>query len=294
MMLTTTRAIMCRNGLEQMRRDADDAAGLVPEAGSSADTEYPMRVFLGGVASLFLGDIDAAEERFTDATELTEGTLRTPLLSAVLAYRAMIAVGRGEWNDAEALVAQALAVTRSGRTESHGTSIAVFTMAARLAQHRGEVRLAKAHLGEAQRIRPLLSHAVPWFAVSALLEMAEVSIGLGDANGARLLIRDAEAVLRRRPRLGTLVDRGEELRRRAGALRAATTSSSTLTSAELRILPLLLTHLTVAGIADRLFLSRHTVKAQVWSMYRKLGVHSRDAAVAPGPGARSARDLSVG
>ena len=62
-------------------------------------------------------------------------------------------------------------------------------------------------------------------------------------------------------------------------MEAAGSQSSTLTSAELRILPLLLTHLTLAGIADRLFLSRHTVKAQVWSMYRKLEVHTRSAAV---------------
>jgi LuxR family maltose regulon positive regulatory protein len=48
----------------------------------------------------------------------------------------------------------------------------------------------------------------------------------------------------------------------------------------LRVLPLLSTHLTLAGIADRLFLSRHTVKSQVWSMYRKLEVHTRGDAVA--------------
>jgi LuxR family maltose regulon positive regulatory protein len=54
-----------------------------------------------------------------------------------------------------------------------------------------------------------------------------------------------------------------------------------------RILPLLLTHLTLAGIADRLFLSRHTVKAQVWSIYRKLDVHTRADAVA------RARELNV-
>jgi LuxR family maltose regulon positive regulatory protein len=35
----------------------------------------------------------------------------------------------------------------------------------------------------------------------------------------------------------------------------------------------------VAGIADRLFLSRHTVKSQLWSLYRKLGVHTRSEAV---------------
>jgi LuxR family maltose regulon positive regulatory protein len=59
-----------------------------------------------------------------------------------------------------------------------------------------------------------------------------------------------------------------------------TGDSSTLTAAELRLLPLLLTHLTLADIADRLFISRHTVKSQVWSMYRKLGAHTRSEAIA--------------
>ena len=55
--------------------------------------------------------------------------------------------------------------------------------------------------------------------------------------------------------------------------------TTTLTSAELRVLPLLLTHLTLSDIAGRLFLSRHTVKSQVWSMYQKLDVHTRGGAV---------------
>jgi LuxR family maltose regulon positive regulatory protein len=148
-----------------------------------------------------------------------------------------------------------------------------------VAWQRRDLPLARARLGEAQRLRPLLTHAIPWYAVGALLEMAEVSIGLGDASGARQFIRDAEAVLRRRPDLGTLGKRTDELRGRLGTLRAAGADSATLTSAELRLLPLLVTHLTLAGIADRLCLSRHTVKAQVWSMYRKLGVHTRGDAV---------------
>jgi LuxR family maltose regulon positive regulatory protein len=156
----------------------------------------------------------------------------------------------------------------------------VFAVAARLALHRRHLTLARAHLAEAQRLRPLLSHATPWYAVGALLEMAEVAIGLGDPGGARQFLRDAESVLRRRPDVGALSRRTAELRDRLGALRAAGANNSTLTSAELRILPLLMTHLTLAGIADRLFVSRHTVKAQVWSMYRKLDVHTRGDAVA--------------
>jgi LuxR family maltose regulon positive regulatory protein len=42
---------------------------------------------------------------------------------------------------------------------------------------------------------------------------------------------------------------------------------------------LLPTHLSVAEIADRLFVSRNTVKSQVISIYRKLGTSSRSGAV---------------
>jgi LuxR family maltose regulon positive regulatory protein len=62
-------------------------------------------------------------------------------------------------------------------------------------------------------------------------------------------------------------------------MEAIGSEGATLTAAELRILPLLLTHLSLASIADRLFLSRHTVKSQVWSMYQKLEVHTRSDAV---------------
>ena len=49
------------------------------------------------------------------------------------------------------------------------------------------------------------------------------------------------------------------------------------------MLPYLQTHLTASGIAERLFVSSHTVKAEVKSIYRKLGVSSRHDAVRCGP-----------
>ena len=60
---------------------------------------------------------------------------------------------------------------------------------------------------------------------------------------------------------------------------AAPVGTSSLTTAELRLLPLLPTHLSFAEIAEQLYVSRHTVKSQVTSVYRKLGVSSRSAAV---------------
>jgi LuxR family maltose regulon positive regulatory protein len=54
---------------------------------------------------------------------------------------------------------------------------------------------------------------------------------------------------------------------------------STLTTAELRLLPLLATHLHFSEIGQRLSNSKHTVKTQAVSIYRKLGVSSRSEAV---------------
>jgi DNA-binding CsgD family transcriptional regulator/alkylhydroperoxidase/carboxymuconolactone decarboxylase family protein YurZ len=55
--------------------------------------------------------------------------------------------------------------------------------------------------------------------------------------------------------------------------------ASSVTTAELRLLPMLATHLSGPEIAAELFLSPHTVKSQQVSLYRKLGVSSRGQAV---------------
>ena len=57
------------------------------------------------------------------------------------------------------------------------------------------------------------------------------------------------------------------------------TRKNELTPAELRLLPYLQTHLTIGEIGERLFVSRNTVSSQVTSIYRKLGVSSRNDAV---------------
>jgi len=56
--------------------------------------------------------------------------------------------------------------------------------------------------------------------------------------------------------------------------------TSGLTRAELRLLPLLSTHLSFREIGERLFVSRNTIKTQAISVYRKLGVSSRSDAIA--------------
>ena len=53
-----------------------------------------------------------------------------------------------------------------------------------------------------------------------------------------------------------------------------------LTSAELRVLQFLPSHLTLQQIGEHLFVSQSTVKTHVLSIYRKFGVGSRAEAVA--------------
>jgi LuxR family maltose regulon positive regulatory protein len=55
---------------------------------------------------------------------------------------------------------------------------------------------------------------------------------------------------------------------------------SALTAAELRLLPLLSTHLSFAQIAAELFVSPNTAKTHAVSIYRKLDAGTRGQAVA--------------
>jgi LuxR family transcriptional regulator, maltose regulon positive regulatory protein len=62
-------------------------------------------------------------------------------------------------------------------------------------------------------------------------------------------------------------------------LRPRVRAPSSLTTAELRILPMLATHLSFPEIGAELFLSPNTVESQAMSVYRKLGASSRSQAV---------------
>jgi LuxR family maltose regulon positive regulatory protein len=97
---------------------------------------------------------------------------------------------------------------------------------------------------------------------------------------ARHLFREIDDILLRRPALGVLAD---EVARSRGILTQSTEAGLAggppLTSAELRLLPYLQTHLTFREIGQRLFVSRNTISSEVSSIYRKLNVSSRSEAV---------------
>ena len=77
------------------------------------------------------------------------------------------------------------------------------------------------------------------------------------------------------PRLLVREERALEAARGGGVV-----LSEPLTAAELKVLELLPTHLSLALIGETLHISRNTVKAHVRSIYTKLDVSERASAVA--------------
>jgi LuxR family maltose regulon positive regulatory protein len=121
---------------------------------------------------------------------------------------------------------------------------------------------------------------LPFIAVGARLQLAKVHMTRGDRSTAGHLLREIDDILLHRPHLGTLIGQVSELRGLLTSnMRGGAAERPPLTPAELRLLPYLQTHLTTAEIGERLFVSRHTVKSQVASIYRKLSASSRNGAV---------------
>ena len=270
------RTFLCRRGVEQMRADADEAVRRF--AAESFVTPAP--AFLQGIARILCGDLDGGDEALEDGVSLGEEVGAHEDVALALCERSLVAIASSDWGRAEALAERAGTVLRrAGIEESYATPL-VSAVQARTAMHRGDVRAARRELVSAQRLRHLLTYALPYFAVQARLELARVHFAVADLAGAKTLMREVDELLRHRPDLGNLA--GE-----AGALRvllanehdSSAPGASALTGAELRLLPMLATHLSFPEIAEELFLSRNTIKSEAISIYRKLGASSRSQAV---------------
>jgi LuxR family transcriptional regulator, maltose regulon positive regulatory protein len=269
------RAKLCRHGVAQMRADAELALTLL--AGGSL-WRAPAQLLLG-ISHLLAGDLGVADRVLAAAVEVAEDTGATLAVTVALAERAILAIGRQHWQDAETLVEQARSVVIRAHLEDCPTSIVVYAAAARVAIHHGDRGQADQDLARAQQLRPLATHALPYYAVQARLELTRAYLALSDLVAARTVIREVDDLLRWRPDLGTLPHQASQLRSQLDHLRGDAIGMSPLTTAELRLMPLLATYHSFREIGQRLHLSQHTVKTQALSIYRKLGVSSRGQAV---------------
>jgi LuxR family maltose regulon positive regulatory protein len=275
-------AALCRDGAERMRSDAETALALLPAGSRWRPTAH----LLLGISHLLAGDPDAADRFLADAAELGESA-GADTATVALAERALVAISRGAWQEAETLAEQARSTSRGVWLEQHLTSVLLHAVSARLAIHRGEIPSAREQLARAERLRPQLSHVLPHYAVQAQLELARGHRALTDAAAARAVLWDADDVLRRRPDLGVLGRQADELRTQLDTICGHAIGAASLTAAEVRLFGLLGSHHSFREIGGQLDLSQHTVKSQAMSIYRKLGVSSRSQAIQRG------RDLGL-
>jgi LuxR family maltose regulon positive regulatory protein len=274
--LALLRAMLCRAGPDQMRADAELAAATMA-AGSFWRTASILYL---GLAHLMAGDPDKADVLFEDAA--AEGHAAGGAIGAcvALAERSLLAMANGAWDLAERHLGEARTVARAAKAEDYPPTTIMYAAAARMALHQADPSRAHAELTRAQRLRPALTYALPYLAVQSRIELARCHLALFDIAAARTLLREVEEILVRRPDLGVFAMQAGDLRTELSHVRvSAVPAASALTGAELRLLPMLSTHLSFPEIAEEMFLSPHTIKSEATSIYRKLGVSSRSHAV---------------
>ncbi len=269
-------AAMCRHGVDRMRIDAERALELSP----SWSLQRPVASNMLGIALLLAGDSEQADQVFSDNSQAAKELDMPSNASVALAQRSLLAAADGDLDTAEKLAQDAERCMLERRFEAYLPSATTFAALGRVALHRGELQQAQTHLAGADRLRPLLTYFMPFNGVQVRLELVRARIALGDAAGAMILQREIDQLVRRVPDLGVLVGQAGELRDRVNAMHALTGDwTPLLTEAELQVLPLLTTHLTIAEIAERRYVSRATIKTQAVSIYRKLEVTKRSEAI---------------
>ena len=273
--LAYMRANMGRDGISAMRRDARTAW-----EGLSAASPYRMAMlFTEGLSYLLDGDLAQAEPILVDALDLATEAGILPFVGMVLAEQCGVAAGRHDWPQVTTLAQRAVTIVDDGQLGDYWTSALVYAWAARAALHEGNISQGRSYLSRAARLRALLTYALPVVSVQALLEMARSYFTLTDPAGAAAVLAQAHDILQHRPGLGNLPQQAAELQSKLATIKAGAVGPSALTAAELRLLPLLPTHLPVSEIAAELYLSPHTIKSRMKSIYRKLDATTRSQVV---------------
>ena len=269
--LANLRTAIAPDGIPQMLRDAE----LVYASEKQAGTRWLLSGCRAmGVAYVLLG---RPQEAITVLREALALSSHQPELSATrvfsLSYLAFAATEIGNRRDAQRWAVEATWLVTDQHLHNTTYGATAYTAGALAHQQRGDHPEAARELENVRRLRPLLQGA-RWLNADLALRCADISLDLGDLAGALEFAQVAGDALQGYPDAGTLPARLQRLEER---IRRG--QDYGLTPAELRLVAFLPTHLSLQEIADRLHLSRYTVKTQVASIYDKLGVPGRSEAV---------------
>jgi LuxR family transcriptional regulator, maltose regulon positive regulatory protein len=269
------RAAVCRDGLGPMADDAARAYALAPD-------ESPWRApacLLAGVAAHLPGD--AREQA---RSQLQEGARRAGVAAPAvqvlcLAQLALLAIDNGDWDAAEADAARARAqVERLGLDDAPICALAL-AVSARIRAQRGRAEQAQADRRAALRMLPRLAGFSPWYTAELGVVLAGTALRLGDVAAARTHLEDASRLAYELPEAIALTDWIGAVLGDMETLAESVVLPASLTTAELRVLQLLPTHLSFREMAAGLHVSANTVKTHAHAVYRKLDASSRSEAV---------------
>jgi LuxR family maltose regulon positive regulatory protein len=274
--IALARAALCEDGAAAMLAGTERALDVLP--GTDGWRSYGL--LLQGVACHLLGEDERAAAILSGAVVAARRLDEHDTKVIALGECSLLAAARGSWADADAYLLRALAWAEEHGLEHHAGFALALALAARTHLRNGLWDDAQTSIAKVQRLLPTLTGALPWLAAQVRLELTAAFVMLRDAPSAHALLAQVDEILARRPDLRRL----QQQRNRVAADVAAIPSGDDgqtvrLSRAELRLLPLLGTHLSFREIGAHLFLSRHTVKTQAISAYRKLGASSRREAV---------------
>ncbi len=268
------RAVVCRDGIERMAEDAARAYALAPD-------DSPWRApacLLAGVAAHLTGDRARALGRLQEGARRA-GVAAPAVQVLCLAQLALLAIDDGDWDKAEALAARARAqVERVGLADAPICALAL-AVSARVRAQRGRADQAQADRREALRMLRRLDEFSPWYTAELGVVLAGTALRLGDVAAARALVQDASRLARELPEATALADWIGGVLGDVDTLRVNVVLPASLTTAELRVLQLLPTHLSFREMAAGLHVSANTVKTHAHAVYRKLDATSRSEAV---------------
>lgn len=269
------RACVGGHGTEAAREDAAAAA-----AAQHGGWQGGLALTVLGMLELLAGDAGAAREMLVAGEIHSAGVLPTAYVLS-LTHQALLAVDDGAWDEAERLLGRALTFQRGAGIEAYASQAIVAAVRALTLANSGDRDAARVFADAAHRGSAAGADVIPWLGLETRLVLARARTALGDAAQARELLRECDALLdshgtellrRRREQIGADV----ELLSQSGP------GGPLLTTAELRTLQYLPTHLSLREIGERLYITRNTVKTHTIAIYRKLGATSRSEAVTRG------------
>lgn len=230
-----------------------------------------------GTALSMLGEPEQARTTLESALPVLDDL--PGFQAAALAHLAALDLGEGDLSAAVAHTNAARSIVDSRDLSDMVPMVVVYAVDALVRARRGDVAGARSAARATERLLERLGDLSARTALTAHVLVAGAAVEIDDTELCDRHLGEAQRAHRREPEavgIGRWLDRIRDL----STARAARGARPSLTTAELRLLPHLATHLSLQRIADELVIGRETVKSQAKSIYRKLGVSSRAAAVA--------------